>query len=89
MPSAGKTKARGYGAKHKRHRQPLARQVAAGTVNCARCGYPIEPGADWDLGHTDDRTGYQGPEHRACNRSSAAAAGEQAEGEACGPYPRS
>ena len=30
MPSAGKTKARGYGAKHKRYRKAWARQVAAG-----------------------------------------------------------
>jgi hypothetical protein len=68
MPTKGKTKARGYGATHKRYRKAWARQVAAGIVNCARCGHLIEPGAPWDLDHTDDRTGYRGPAHQACNR---------------------
>jgi hypothetical protein len=71
MPSRGKTVERGYGAKHKRLRRAWARQVAAGTVNCARCGYAIAPDEPWDLDHTPDRSGYQGPAHRACNRANA------------------
>jgi hypothetical protein len=68
MPSKGKTKARGYGAKHKRLREMYARQVAAGIANCSRCGTAIDPWEPFDLDHTDDRTGYLGPSHRKCNR---------------------
>jgi hypothetical protein len=47
--------------------------VATGTVACARCGELIAPGDRWDLGHDDENPAlYAGPEHRACNRSTAA-----------------
>jgi len=61
---------RGYGREHQIAR---AKYVAAhrSTDPCARCGGPL--GADisvLDLDHTDDRTGYLGLSHQACNRSS-------------------
>lgn len=64
---------RGYGQAHRELRAQLAPIVEAGRVRCARCGEPIAPGAAWDLGHVDDdRSRYAGPEHRACNRATAA-----------------
>ena len=68
----GDTTARGYGWLHQRTRAAWAPLVAAGQVCCARCGHPIVPGQPWDLGHTEDRTGYTGPEHRSCNRAAGA-----------------
>ena len=71
QPSA-KTVARGYGPAHKALRKRWAPQVARGEVCCARCGYVIYPGEQWDLGHMDgDKTRYAGPEHRSCNRATA------------------
>jgi hypothetical protein len=63
------TTASGYGTAHQRLRRTLAAVVEEGGVLCARCGKPIEPGAKWDLDHSDDRRGYLGPSHRACNRN--------------------
>jgi len=63
---------RGYGPAHRLERERLAVLVAAGGVACARCGKPIEPDEPWDLGHTDDRTAWTGPEHASCNRAAAA-----------------
>lgn len=63
------THARGYDRRHQAERERWRPKVDAGLVDCWRCGHPIEPGRDWDLGHDDtDRTTYQGPEHRTCNR---------------------
>jgi hypothetical protein len=57
---------------HRELRKAYERQVQTGLVKCARCGEPIAPGSDWDLGHDDnDRRRYSGPEHRYCNRSTA------------------
>jgi hypothetical protein len=59
-----KTSARGYGWAHQKLRAKWSKFVAAGEVNCARCGRPIKPDQVWDLGHDDrDRTVYTGPEH--------------------------
>ena len=60
---------RGYGANHKRTRALWAQRLKTlGTLPCARCGKPITNGEPWDLGHTDNRAAYQGPEHAHCNR---------------------
>lgn len=65
MPSKGTTTQRGYGSAHKARRAREARTVKAGEAKCWRCGYPIHPNQDWDLGHDDhDRSRYRGPEHR-------------------------
>jgi hypothetical protein len=65
----GTTAQRGYGVQHEQLRKVLERRVAAGLGVCARCHKPIAPGTPWDLDHADDRRGYLGPSHRACNRS--------------------
>ncbi len=76
------TAARGYGFLHQQIRARLAPEVATGTVRCARgadclrgeggLGGLILPDEAWDLGHDDhDPSRYAGPEHVACNRSTA------------------
>lgn len=73
----GTTTARGYGAAHQKLREQLLARWRPGQP-CARCGQPmlyrwlITPNgrrvSAIDLGHTDDRSGYTGLEHRDCNR---------------------
>lgn len=65
----GTTKQRGYSGTHARTRRSLAPQVQTGTMTCARCGKLILPGQAWDLGHSDDRQSFSGPEHASCNRA--------------------
>lgn len=72
MPRSGNSTERGYGSQHQKLREAWRPSVEAGDVDCARCREPIWPGALWDLGHTDDRAGYTGPEHRRCNRRAGA-----------------
>jgi len=73
----GTTTARGYGSSHQALRARLLAAWKPGQP-CARCGQPMWHRWKLDqygrrvtalhLGHTDDRRGYTGLEHRACNR---------------------
>lgn len=65
----GKTTTRGYGTEHQQARV-VALNSYSPTDPCPRCGDPL--GADrkaLDLDHTDDRAGYLGLSHSACNRA--------------------
>ena len=64
-----------YAGAHKSIRRALA--PAAYGRPCPRCGLPMLPGQPLDLGHTDDRAGYQGMEHARCNRSAGAKLGNE------------
>lgn len=70
MPRSGDTNSRGYGAVHKRIRAVLL-PLSYGKP-CPRCGEPMLPGQQLDLGHNDDRSGYNGMEHASCNRRAGA-----------------
>lgn len=49
-----------------------ARQAHGEVLTCGRCGQPIAPDEPFDLGHSDDRSTWNGPEHRSrCNRAAA------------------
>ena len=54
-------------------------RVAAGVVECARCGELIHSGQLWDLGHVDGTLAYSGPEHARCNRRTKSHAAERDE----------
>lgn len=67
----GTSTARGYGSRHRALRAEYQRRMDQGeTFTCWRCGEGIDP-AQWDLGHRDDRSGYEGPECYRCNRAAA------------------
>ncbi len=79
------TVAQGYGAEHAAERKRWQDRLAEGAVaQCActradcphhdsdRCPTLITASSTWDLGHTDDRTGWAGPECVPCNRSAGA-----------------
>lgn len=75
----GSTTARGYGSAHQRLRAAWVARMARGeVVHCARCGVRLTAGTPFDLGHTEDRTGYTGPEHATCNRSEGGTRGNAA-----------
>lgn len=74
----GTTTRRGYGAAHQALRARLLKAWRPGDL-CARCKQPMmyrwlvspvtgKRVSAIDLGHTDDRRGYTGLEHRSCNR---------------------
>ncbi len=73
MPSQGSTAARGYGKAHEQQRRAWEPRVRRGEANCWRCRQPIPPDGPWDLGHSDDRTKWMGPECVGCNRRAGAA----------------
>lgn len=58
---------RGYGYRHVVERRKWAPIVALGRTACWRCNVLIKPNEPWHLGHNDERTAYNGPEHKACN----------------------
>lgn len=72
MSKLPSTSARGYGSTHQRERAKWEPIVKRGDVKCARCQEVIKPDQAWDLGHNDDRTGYNGPECVPCNRGAGA-----------------
>jgi predicted nucleic acid-binding Zn ribbon protein len=59
---------RGYGPAHVAERKRRRGEFAPGDP-CARCGDPMWDVEQTDLDHTDDRTGYLGLSHSACNRA--------------------
>lgn len=65
----GSSTARGYDAAHRHLRRVWEARLATGeTHTCAKCGQPVTASDQWDLGHTDNRQSWTGPEHRSCNR---------------------
>jgi hypothetical protein len=65
----GTTTQRGYGWAHQQQR---ASDLAAYDPDqpCPRCGQPLgDDPSRLDLGHTPDRSGYEGLTHLACNRA--------------------
>lgn len=65
----GSSTARGYDAAHRHLRRAWEARLATGeTHTCAKCGQLVTATDQWDLGHTDNRQSWTGPEHRHCNR---------------------
>ena len=79
--STGSTTQRGYGARHQAEKAKWQRTLDRGNnLRCVcerpecskhdgRCPIIITASTAWDLGHTDDRTAWTGPECVPCNRS--------------------
>jgi hypothetical protein len=62
------TASRGYGSAHQRIREQLLAAFQAGDL-CALCGQPMNSRHGLDLAHNEDRSGYKGLAHQACNRA--------------------
>jgi len=62
----GNSYKRGYDAAHEKERQRI---VKAGIHNftCAKCSAQFDLDEPFQLGHTDDREAWTGPEHIRCN----------------------
>jgi hypothetical protein len=67
--------ARGYGTAHQAERRRWGLVVEAGQALCCRCGGWIAPGSPFHLDHRDDKLGYLGVSHAACNLRAAARKG--------------
>lgn len=83
----GPRQARGYDRAHDAERRRWQAELAIRPIQCARCGQPINPGEPFDLGHTDDRTGWTGPEHPRCNRAAGGRAAHGDHGAGADPDP--
>ena len=71
----GTRQARGYDAAHDQLRASIVRRMRAGeTIRCIDCTVVLTP-ATLDLGHTDDRRAYRGPQCATCNRRDGGRAG--------------
>jgi len=68
----GTTSERDYGYRHRKLRKRIAAFVASGRAVCTICKQRIDPDSKWDLHHTEDRSGYEGPAHAGCNRGGVA-----------------
>jgi hypothetical protein len=66
----GGTTKGGWGYKHQKLRKALL-PTAYGKP-CSRCGLPMQPWQELHLDHNDDRTGWLGFSHKACNLRAAA-----------------
>lgn len=66
----GSSSQRGYGQEHSKLRDSINRRGIENFV-CARCGGAFMAGEEFQLGHTDDRASWHGPEHARCNLSAA------------------
>lgn len=67
--SSTRTRGRTNTGPHKTLRKRLLADLARRPGQpCARCGQPMHMSQLLDLDHTDDRAGYLGLSHRACNR---------------------
>lgn len=56
---------RGYGVPHRRLKERLRPFVQAGKLRCVYCGEVVV--GPFHLDHTDDRRGWSGVAHPACN----------------------
>lgn len=83
MPRSGSREDRGYDYSHRQLREWWSTKIKAGEVVlchariCLEEQRRITPPMPWDLGHTEGRTAWTGPEHRRCNRSEGATRGNK------------
>lgn len=75
----GTRQARGYDAAHDQLRAQWQDAInSERIVCCCTCGARLH-GRAWDLGHSEDRRSYLGPQCLACNRSDGGRRGRMTE----------